>query len=140
MPTKADNGEKLKLTPQQELAVDLLATGQTITQTAEAVNVSRQTVSEWVNHHAAFQAELNKRRQELWQAHADRLRSLVPKALDVIERELDGENSLRAAAHILRAAGLNNMPKPYGPTETEDIEIATKLRESERMLDSMGLF
>jgi hypothetical protein len=34
------------LTPQQEAAADLLATGKTVTDTAEAIGVTRQTVSE----------------------------------------------------------------------------------------------
>jgi len=39
------------LTPQQETAVDLLASGQTVTDTAMAVEVTWQTVSEWRHHY-----------------------------------------------------------------------------------------
>jgi hypothetical protein len=39
------------LTPQQETAVDFLVSGMTVTDTAAAVEVTRQTVSEWLNHH-----------------------------------------------------------------------------------------
>lgn len=79
--TKPDTAEEWTLSPQQQTAVDLLATGRTVTEAAEAVGVARQTVSEWLNQHRGFQAELNRRRQELWAASTDCLRALVPKAL-----------------------------------------------------------
>ncbi len=47
-------------------AVDLLASGKTVTDTATAVEVTRQTVSEWLNHHPGFQAALHSRRQGLF--------------------------------------------------------------------------
>src|SRR5215468_9438272 len=64
-PTNPDTPD-WTLTPQQETAVDLLVSGKTVTDTATAVEVTRQTVSEWLNHHPGFQAALNRRRQELW--------------------------------------------------------------------------
>lgn len=134
--TKPDKAEQWALTPQQETAVDLLATGKTITDTAAAVEVSRQTVSEWLNHHCGFQAALNSRRQELWAGMTDRLRSLLPKALDVVERELDGGDP-SAAVHVLKACGLYGMPAPSGPTEAEDAEIAGKQREQDRVRQSL---
>ena len=72
-PTNPDTPD-WTLTPQQETAVDLLASGKTVTDTATAVEVTRQTVSEWLNHHPGFQAALNSRRQELWAGMTDALR------------------------------------------------------------------
>src|SRR5262245_24025731 len=60
-PTNND-ASKWELTPQQAAAVDLLAAGRMVSETAEAVGVVRQTVSEWLNQHHGFQAELNQRR------------------------------------------------------------------------------
>ena len=57
-PTPAD----WTLTPQQETAVGLLVSGQTLTDTAAAVEVTGQTVSEWLTHHPGFQAALHSRR------------------------------------------------------------------------------
>ena len=88
MTTKTDTQ---KLSPQQETALDLLATGANVTATAEQVKVSRQTVSEWLNHHAAFQAALNMRRRELFTENQERLRSLIPKALETLEGSLGDE-------------------------------------------------
>jgi hypothetical protein len=131
-PTKADR-QDWTLTPQQELAVDLLAAGKNVTDTAAAVGVSRQTLSEWKNSHLGFQAALHSRRQELWEAMTDKLRALLPKALAVVESGLDGEEPLPAAVHVLKAAGMYGVPAPSGPTEVEDAEIARKQRHQDRM-------
>ena len=66
-----------KLTATQEQALLLLASGETVTATADAVGVSRQTVSEWVNRDPDFIAALNRIRQETLDAGADRLRNMV---------------------------------------------------------------
>jgi hypothetical protein len=120
------------LTPQQETAVDLLASGKTVTDTAQAIAVTRQTVSEWLNHHPGFQAALNRRRQELWVGMTDTLRGLLPKALEVLKSELEGETPLPAAVHVLKACGLYGMLPPRGPTEVEDAVLAEEERQSER--------
>src|SRR5262249_39827431 len=44
------------LSEQQLTAIDLLVTGKTMQDTANAIGVQRPTVSQWVNHHAGFQA------------------------------------------------------------------------------------
>ena len=103
--TKA-NGADDRLTPQQCAAVDLLVTGQTLTDTAQVLEVDRATVSGWVNHHPPFIAALNSRRQELFDGNAERLRSLLPKALAVIEKELEGPQPLPAALAVLKSCGL----------------------------------
>jgi hypothetical protein len=135
--TETDTIAQWALTSQQKAAVDWLAIGRTVTDTAAAVEVSRQTVSEWQHHHPGFQAALNNRRQQLWESMVDRLRSLLPKALAVVERELDGEHPLPAAVHVLKACGLYGVPAPFGPTEAADAEIAQKQKEQERVRQSL---
>ena len=130
-PTNPDTPD-WTLTPQQETAVDLLASGKTVTDTAQAIEVTRQTVSEWLNHHPGFQAALNSRRQELWVGMTNRLRGLLPKALEVLKCELEGEHPLPAAVHVLKACGLYGVVSPLGPTEVEDAVLAEQERQSER--------
>jgi hypothetical protein len=64
--TLAESAQDWTLTEEQATAVDLLATGRTIGETAEALKVPMQTVHEWCRSHPGVQAELNTRRQELW--------------------------------------------------------------------------
>jgi hypothetical protein len=137
-PTNPDTPD-WTLAPQQETAVDLLASGKTVTDTATAVEVTRQTVSEWLNHHPGFQAALNRRRQELWVGMTDALRNLLPQAVEVLKSELESETPLPAAVHVLKACGLyGGIPVPQGPTEVEDAEIAQRRRVYDRMLMSLA--
>jgi hypothetical protein len=84
---------------------------------------------------------LNARRHEQWGEQIHRLRGLLPKALDVLEQELEGENRLQAAVHVLKACKLYGIPVVAGPTEVEDIVIAAQSRlqqrESKTMLTGM---
>jgi hypothetical protein len=70
----------------------------------------------------------------------DRLRALIPKALDVLAEELDkpdSPNRLKAASEILRLAQLPGGSGGIGPTEPEKIvrEIVTQRRK-----DTPGVF
>ena len=131
------NETKPEMTLAQLSAVNLLATGGTITAAAESANVARQTVSEWMNHDPAFQAALNLRRSELWSEQCDRYRAMLPKALDTVEEALNigGSDALKAALTIIRLSGLEL--KPTGETEAEDVEITLKERQSNRLFRSI---
>jgi hypothetical protein len=129
IPTIPDTGRCL--TPQQELAVDLLATGKTISEAANSIGVSRQTVSEWRNQDPVFEAALNERRQELWSGMSDRLRALLPKAISVLEESIE-RGDIRVAVAVLRATGLHGLSAPEGPTTPEDAETEARKREATR--------
>ncbi|ATY83914.1 hypothetical protein CVV65_02155 [Kyrpidia spormannii] len=123
--TKADRSRQLSI--EQLNAIDMLVQGKSDREVAEAVGVARQTVTEWRNRNPAFMAELNRRRQEVWGAQAERLRHLVARAVDVLEQDLEqtDDPKLRqsAAVHILRCVGLYGANlEPTGPTDPEDIE------------------
>jgi hypothetical protein len=65
-----------------------------------------------------------------WVTHI--LRGLLPKALEVLQCELEGEHPLPAAVHVLKACGLYGMVIPHGPTEVDDALLAEQERQSER--------
>jgi len=127
------------LSPQQETAADLLASGKTVTDTAQAIDVTRQTVSEWLNHHPGFEAALNRRRQELWGGMTDTLRGLLPKALEVLKGELEGEQPLPAAVHVLKACGLYGLPIPTGATDPQTIALEQQRKTLDQCLTSLAL-
>src|SRR5688572_6363638 len=58
-------------------AIDLMVLGRRDADVARAVGVHRNTVGNWRRLDPRFQAELNRRRQEIWGASVDRLRGLV---------------------------------------------------------------
>jgi hypothetical protein len=85
------------LTIEQLNAIDLLITGKTDQEVADEVRVNRVTVTKWRNYDIYFQAELNKRRKGIWSASLDKMRALVPKAMERLEKEIDNENGWKIA-------------------------------------------
>jgi hypothetical protein len=130
-PTHPDTSD-FSLTPQQETAVALLVSGKTVTDTATAVEVTRQTVSEWLHHHPGFQAALNCRREELWHEVTDTLRGMLPKALKVLGSALEGDQAFAAAVQVLKACGIYGLVPPAGPTELEEAVLEAEEREVDR--------
>src|SRR5688572_24827383 len=96
------------LSDRQRIAIDLLLAGKTAVTVAERVEVDARTLYRW-RHEESFRAELERRRRELWDGAAERLRALVHPALDVLEEEVRDVYDLsrvRAASMILRFANL----------------------------------
>jgi hypothetical protein len=114
-------------------AVDLLAAGKNDTETAELLGLSRTCITKWRLYDPVFQAALNVRRAEVWGNGLDRLRALIPKALDVLAAVLDNSPTplrLKAAGAILRLAQLPAGSLGIGPTDAE--EIVRRLVERRR--------
>jgi hypothetical protein len=135
---------KRGLTLPQLNAIDLLAAGKTDKETADLLNLSRTCVTKWRLYDPVFQAALNQRRREVWAVGLDRLRALIPKALDVIAAELektDSPNRLKAAGEILRLARLPTDDVPTGPTDPEEVVrqvVERRRRQARGPLDDLG--
>ncbi len=145
--TKPDETRRA-LTVAQLNAVDLLATGKTDQEAAEAVGVTRQTVNGWKNTNPWFGAALNARRQDLWGVAVDQLRALLPRAVAVLADELEGgEQRARVAVDILRMAGLDRAKVPerldtllIGPTDPDaivDAEVRRRRPDRAAYLDDI---
>jgi hypothetical protein len=93
--------------PRHSQAIDLLLTGMNDREVAAAVNVRRQTVCEW-RHDPAFQAQLDSRRRELWAPYIERLQSLLPRAVESIERQMLGSRDLKLAFRLIDLLGLGD--------------------------------
>jgi len=115
---------KRGLTMPQLNAIDLLASGKTDKETAELLKLSRTCVTKWRLYSPTFQAALNQRRAEIWGAGLDRLRSLIPQALEVLADGLKSGHrpaQFKAACAVL---GLVKLPPDVlktGPTDAEEI-------------------
>lgn len=120
------------LTLMQQNAVDLLAAGQNDTETAEELNLNRVTVTRWRLYSPEFRAALADRRAAIWGAAADRLRALLPKAIDELAEALDEADMpdrINVALALLKLAG----PLPPVPAEPPDPEdIVRQIVELER--------
>lgn len=139
--------DQITLSIKQLNAIDLLVTGKTDQEVGEAVGVARQTVCRWRLHNPLFQAQLNIRRKEVWSASADRIRSLVPSALTVLEKELlgGGQGATRTALAVLKMVGMEGIGEPVGETDvwkiirsSVDAEFTVKLRAIEEVSGPFG--
>ena len=105
------------LSAKQRLAIDLLAAGRTLSQVAEMSGVNRKTLYVWRHEDAAFCAAVRARRHELWGDAAGRLRAMLPRAIDIIARELDARYDrarVDAAKTILRMVDWRAVLKEEG--------------------------
>jgi hypothetical protein len=143
MPTKSDNdGQFLRqLSITQRNAIDLMVAGKSDAEVAHAVGVTRQTVCGWRNHHPAFIAELNAQRQGIWGAAGDRLRGLLPSALDSLESALTAEPpDWRAAIKVLEVAGLKaSMTPPTGPVDSVGVLDEMVRRQNDEVMRELLL-
>ncbi len=93
------------LSIEQHNAIDLLILGHTDHAVAEQIGVARETICRWRNENPYFMAELNRRRKDVWQTAHRRLRGLVGKAIDILEKALNADD-VKAAVTVLKAANL----------------------------------
>jgi hypothetical protein len=126
------------LTLAQQNAVDLLAAGKTDTEAAQLLNLSRTAVTKWRLYSPSFQAALTRRRREVWGAAADRLRCLLPQALDALAAELaePGPNRFKAACRVLDLAGLSGA----APSGSEDPEVIVRKVTEQRRREAPDKF
>ena len=123
------------LTLAQQSAVDLLAAGKNDTETAATLNLSRVTVTRWRLYSPEFRAALTDRRAAVWGAAADRLRTLLPRALDTLADALErGDDKVNVALAVLKLAGPLPLV-PAGPTDPDDVVRDAVQQERERMGD-----
>src|SRR3954465_11862412 len=131
-----------RLTVQQVRTVELLVTGSTDGAAAKVVGVHRVTVTRWRLYHLHFRAELNRRRQEVWGAAADRVRGLLGTAVDVVAGQLSSPDpavQFRAAKALLGLAGAGGFAPPDGPSGPWGLldDLARK-KHAERRADAVG--
>jgi len=118
------NEFQMRLTESQLQAIRRIIAGQRDGFIAKHLKISRKTLYRWKTHHPLFRLELSRRRQGLWHNSADKLRSLLPKALKVLNEHLDDrydKTRFRAALHTLRLAGAQKITPPNEPTELDDL-------------------
>jgi len=100
------------LTPEKASVVDILAAGGSLEDVQKATGVEAETVRTWLRD-ADFVAALNVRTNEVRDAQVERLRAMVPKALDTLEGLLESQDEavrLRVASYVLKAAGFDSVP------------------------------
>ena len=119
------------------LAIDLLAAGVSITETASLVDYTRPHLSHLANHDREFIAELKRRSAENQERRPDRLWHLWDRAASVVETALD-EGDPRTALEVLKlgARGVTDVQHDWlavraesRPEEATDFDSVILLAE-----------
>jgi hypothetical protein len=125
------------LSQKQLTAVELLIHGRSDEKVAAILNVNRTTVFRWRAQNPLFQAELSRRREQIYGASADRLRHAITAAMDSIKKELTSENAVissRAARTILQVASRPAfVPSGEGISVTNIVEKVARQKRMERL-------
>jgi hypothetical protein len=111
-----------ELSAEQKLAIHLLVHGHSDQHAADRVHVHRVTITRWRLYHPTFQTELHRQREALWLNNLDRLRSLMSRALETLERHLSSNSeraAYRAAVSLLRLS--LRCAQPAGSTDEYDL-------------------
>jgi len=130
-----------ELTPAQLLALGELVAGQTDGKAAEAAEVDAAQVRTWRDFDPLFAAALNRQRAGQWEEQSDRLRALIPRAIDALGQCLDSEDpktALAAARAILTGAGLlGGDLRPSGAIVADKVELEWQKERHVSVLDRM---
>lgn len=120
MTTKADRTRHSResLSPSQLVAAQLVAGGMKDDDAATVAGVTRQTVNGWRNDDLRFIAEVNRVRRGMFSESRERLRALSLKAVDTLDRAMEG-GSVPAAVAVLKAVA--TIGEPEAPTTTEGL-------------------
>ena len=103
------------LSERQLVAIDRMLQGAGDAEVAAELRVERSTVYRWRTGHPAFHVELERRRRQVMRQSVDRLRSLMPAALGILQQQMnDPKTALRAAAILLRLTGLRGLTVSAG--------------------------
>jgi hypothetical protein len=149
--TNSDNSGQPRrwkpLTQAQENALLLLIQGKSDGEVAAdpGVQVRRQTIWEWRHEHPVFQAELERRRAEVYRQAQERLRSLLSKAVENLAGLVES-GDYDASLQVLKAVGMygnGTMNAIHGQDPERHFEAAVERRlQAEKIpekLDSLLL-
>ena len=119
--TIVKESEPAELTPAQEAVIAALLDGKTQAEAAALAGVVPETISRWKSKDALFVATWQTRRRQVWESHAQRLRNLAGKALDVVEAGLEA-GDIRAAGLVLKSVSLAELTIPEPETTAAGVE------------------
>ena len=119
--SEVKESEPAELTPAQEAVIGALLDGKTQAEAAALAGVVPETISRWKSKDALFVATWQTRRRQVWESHAQRLRNLAGKALDVVEAGLEA-GDIRAAGLVLKSVSLAELTIPEPETTAAGVE------------------
>lgn len=121
-------GEGPALPAVQEIALQRLAAGSSISEAAKAARVDRRTVSRWIHSDPQFAAAYNAWHHEMLASGRARLLAMTDLALDTVHSAI-AQGDARIAVQVAKATGVMEIPKP-GLTEPGRLHRRKRLRDA----------
>ena len=110
----------LALSPPQRKAIELLTSGRTVIDAAQAAGVNRATLYRWLSGDAAFVAAYNAWQKDVLATTRGRLLALTDLAVTTVTKAMT-HGDAKTAMKILKSMGALDTPTP-GATDPEEIE------------------
>ena len=127
-PTESDQIRPPGVSDRQSIAIDALVSGALQREAAEKAGVQRTTVTAWCNHHIAFKAERNQRRQDRIEAAGEQLQETLYAALVHLgEKVREGDTG--AAVTIVKAVGVGHLLDAVKPGPIDPAAVKTELAQ-----------
>ena len=121
-PTESDQIRPPEVSDRQSIAIDALVSGALQWEAAKKAGVQRTTVTAWCNHHIAFKAERNQRRQDRLEAAGEQLQETLCAALVHLgEKVREGDTG--AAVTIVKAVGVGHLLDAARPGPTTPVGV-----------------
>ncbi len=100
----SDNGpdRQVSLTPAQQLALECLFEGGSITSAAKSAGVTRQTVNRWIRVSLDFKTVYDAWHREIQKSVKDRLAAIGDAAMDNIANAIRLKGDLRASEFVVK--------------------------------------
>ena len=103
--TQNDTHATEPLSSRQLKVLELLVTGESITQAAAKAGSSRETVHRWLKTDYAFQAAFNGMRRELQESVSAQILATSRRAAETVDKAV-ADGDLRASLQVLRGTGM----------------------------------
>jgi DNA-binding XRE family transcriptional regulator len=119
----------------QRLAIEMIASGVSDTDVAKEIGVSRRTIYRWRIENARFREELQLRRREMYDRTQDRFRSMLTRALDLLDKQISDKyapTALRAARTLLYVAQIGKTSVPQDQSSEEKRKMEPQINADER--------
>jgi hypothetical protein len=128
----AAEAQPLALSAVQERALQQLAAGTSIRETACVIGVHRRTVHRWLAGDANFAAAYNAWQRETIDSGRARVLAMTDLALDTVQTALQQGNA-RVALQVAKATGALDTPRPMA-SDPKTLLRRRELREGKRQL------
>ena|SRR5947209_5442272 len=143
MSKKTDLVEAVRITEEQEKAIELLGAGKSLAEAAREAGVGRTTMYRWLKDDPHFIAAWNAWRREQRDMARAKLTGLLSAAVDTVRGEIERGNGKLAMAVLQKMAVAT--AQEDGPEDPADVQreltvkrrmeqVAIKKKESEAVL------